>query len=400
MIDFVWDAAKKVVTPYEPGPDFESQIKELVSLDNYVIGLQWKFSGDGLIDFIPAGRQTAFYAQRVNTFDWENFYARLGGGKILQAALDALRADYDYILIDSRTGVSDTSSICTVQMPDQVVICFTLNNQSINGAGFYRSLNWEQKGDRFKIYPVPTRLENAEIDKRNKALGMAKSTFSQYLTNLRGFGASLSGDEEAKYWADVQVPYRTFYAFEEIPAVFKDAPFERGTILESSENIASRLIGRKIRLVMHEAERRPAILSAFSFDLQVPLEPIVATSSGRTIYLAKPASDMKEAYARVALELQGKGFNVVPDVSSDLPSDRGALDVVEAGLSGAEASVHLIGEKPGFTPEGTRSDRQAATRLGPGKRVQYGTAGLSADCLDAENSRCRESEVGQGTRPA
>src|ERR1700733_876245 len=78
MIDFVWDAANEVVTPYEPRPDFEDQTREPVSLADYVIGLDWEFADGGLIDFIPAGRQSSTYAQRVNTFDWDNFYARLG----------------------------------------------------------------------------------------------------------------------------------------------------------------------------------------------------------------------------------------------------------------------------------------------------------------------------------
>ena len=61
---------------------------------------------------------------------------------------------------------------------------------------------------------------------------------------------------------------------------------------------------------------------------------------------------MKEAYARLAFELQGKGFTVVPDVTADLPNDASALAVVNEALAKAEASVHLVGEKPGFAPEG------------------------------------------------
>jgi hypothetical protein len=60
---------------------------------------------------------------------------------------------------------------------------------------------------------------------------------------------------------------------------------------------------------------------------------------------------MKESYSRVALELQGRGFCVVPDVSSELPSDSCALAVVNEGLAKAEVSVHLIGEKLGFAPD-------------------------------------------------
>ena len=61
---------------------------------------------------------------------------------------------------------------------------------------------------------------------------------------------------------------------------------------------------------------------------------------------------MKEPYSRVALELQGRGFTVVPDVSSELPGDSGALAIVNEALAKAEASVHLLGEKLGFAPDG------------------------------------------------
>ena len=37
------------------------------------------------------------------------------------------------MLIDSRTGVSDIAGICTIDMPDQLVACYTLNRQSIYG---------------------------------------------------------------------------------------------------------------------------------------------------------------------------------------------------------------------------------------------------------------------------
>ena len=80
--------------------------------------------------------------------------------------------------------------------------------------------------------------------------------------------------------------------------------------------------------------------------------PPIAVPNGRTVFLSKPASDMKEAYARLAFELQGKGFAVVPDVSADLPNDAKALAIVKDALAKAEASVHLVGEKPGFAPEG------------------------------------------------
>jgi hypothetical protein len=79
--------------------------------------------------------------------------------------------------------------------------------------------------------------------------------------------------------------------------------------------------------------------------------PIVAPN-GRTIFLAKPASDMKAAYLRLVTELQGKGFIVAPDPTADLPSDSRAGAFVTDALSRAEVFVHLVGDSGGFAPEG------------------------------------------------
>ena len=79
--------------------------------------------------------------------------------------------------------------------------------------------------------------------------------------------------------------------------------------------------------------------------------PIV-TPNGRTVFLAKPASDMKAAYVRLVTELQGKGFNVAPDPSADMPSDKSAEAFLTDALSKAEVFVHLVGDSGGFAPEG------------------------------------------------
>jgi len=79
--------------------------------------------------------------------------------------------------------------------------------------------------------------------------------------------------------------------------------------------------------------------------------PIVA-QNGRTVFLAKPASDMKAAYIRVVTELQGKGFTVAPDPSADMPSDVSAQGFVTDAMTKAEVFVHLVGDSSGFAPEG------------------------------------------------
>jgi hypothetical protein len=83
LIDFLWEAARTNMTAAEsnrgPGDDFPK-------LEDYVVGLDYDFGKRGSIGFVPAGRQDENYAQRVNTFNWDNFYERLGRGWLLQYA--------------------------------------------------------------------------------------------------------------------------------------------------------------------------------------------------------------------------------------------------------------------------------------------------------------------------
>jgi hypothetical protein len=72
---------------------------------------------------------------------------------LLDGAKPKLQSIYDYALIDSRTGVSDTSGICTVEMPETLVVCFRLNNQNIFGAAcIVESVRANRPQREFRIF--------------------------------------------------------------------------------------------------------------------------------------------------------------------------------------------------------------------------------------------------------
>ncbi len=72
---------------------------------------------------------------------------------------------------------------------------------------------------------------------------------------------------------------------------------------------------------------------------------------GRTVYLAKPATDMRAAYFRMVEELRRRDFSVVPDPTEEIPYHTSAMTVVDEALSEAEVSIHLLGQLPGYAPE-------------------------------------------------
>lgn len=204
-------------------------------ITRYARSLDWEFPGEGTVDIVPAGRQGASYAASVTTFDWGRFYEQLGGGIFLEAVKQHVRAEYDYVLIDSRTGVSESAGICTIQMPDDLVVCFTLNTQSIRGASAtaesaFRQRFTPERAPGVRVWPVPTRVELAERDRLERSRSEVRTRFRKFLHHLK------PGDR-AEYWGAVEVLYHPYFAYDEVLAVLAERRQQTGTLLQSFEQL-------------------------------------------------------------------------------------------------------------------------------------------------------------------
>ncbi|MEO3861496.1 FxSxx-COOH system tetratricopeptide repeat protein [Acrocarpospora sp. B8E8] len=234
--EFSWAATKR--TDSRPD-DWHRQYAQVAP---HVVGIDWDhFSGDGAIDFLSAGRQNRDYSSLVASFDWDTFYERLGGGQFLDALREGMCASYDYVLIDSRTGLSDIADICTVHLPDVLITCFTLSDQSIEGAAEVAGQIAERFRDRgIRILPVPMRVDDAEKEKLDAGRGFARSKFER-------FPAGMHQDEMNTYWGAVEIPYKPFYAYEETLATFGDAPGLPASLLSAYERLVSVITEGRVR---------------------------------------------------------------------------------------------------------------------------------------------------------
>lgn len=218
------------------GPDEARKlIPERAKILPHVLSLDWAFPNDGGLDFLSAGRQNDDYAATLAGLDWDNFYERLNGGEFLDAVRAQMKRHYDYVLIDSRTGFSDTASICTIQLPDVLVDCFTFSTQGIEGAANVARMIEQRHRDRsIQILPVPMRVDSAEKEKVDAGHAVAVRLFA-------GLPTGRSEAQRREYWAAVEVPYRAFYAYEETLAVFGDAPGSPTTLLSSFERLTAQI---------------------------------------------------------------------------------------------------------------------------------------------------------------
>jgi hypothetical protein len=260
LIDCFTDFAVEAVTPAgtgTPSSDSDWQ-RSRADLLRYAVSLEWEFPDDGRLDFIPAGRQGSLYSTRVNSFDWRNFYERLGGGAFLDDVKDWMRGEYDYVLIDSRTGVSDTSSICTVKMPDTLVVFFTMNNQSIDGASAVADSVFSQRED-IRIFPVLTRVDTFETDKAAVRQKYAEQMFFRF---PKGF----SQHERSEYWGNARIPYWPVFSYEEVLAIFRDSPQDPTRVLAGCVRLTSYLTDRAIERLGDQPseEMRQQVLADFA----------------------------------------------------------------------------------------------------------------------------------------
>jgi len=221
----------------EPAPNW---FEDFARLSRFSIPIDHEFPGEGSLELIGAGRQGPAYSQSVNSFHWDDFYSKSGGGVFLERVKELLRQEYDYILIDSRTGLIDTAGICTIQMPDDLVLCLTLNRQNIEGAeAVGRSASQARRkpsgAPGLRVWPVAMRVELAEKDRLEKARTLCRE-------RLTPLAWQLNRKERADYWRDMEILYYPYYAYEEVLAPIADTPGSRSTLLDNVVTVGRRLV--------------------------------------------------------------------------------------------------------------------------------------------------------------
>ena len=281
VIDFVIRFAQQVATPHSGELRDEKWVEKHADVRTWGKQLLWPNGEDaitrlgGYIHFIPSGRQGAAYARRVNSFDWSSFYQKFKGGAFIDAMRRSMAANYDWVLIDSRTGVSDTSGICTMQLPDTLVVCFTLNFQNIEGAAAVAQSAREGRPGGLRILPLPTRLDGQEDKLLQSMLKYARSLFDDMLDRDLDPGA---------YWRSMGIPYFARYAYSEKLAPFEEQLSDTTSTLPAFERLTSQITRKPARLEPLPEPHRAEALREFE---QMPVVEDEAESP--TAAVATPA---------------------------------------------------------------------------------------------------------------
>ena len=170
---------------------------------------------------LKAGNRDAGYAQRAAQIDWQGFFDRIPA--FFTCFSEYLSDRFDYVLIDSRTGFTDIGGICTMLMPEKLVLVYTPNHQSLNGVLDLakQATRYRRKSDDLRpmmLFPLPSRVELEEEALKNEWMHKYKRAFESLFQEVYDLPKTINLD---KYFEQAMIRHASRFAYGEKIAVLE-----------------------------------------------------------------------------------------------------------------------------------------------------------------------------------
>jgi len=224
----------------EVPPDVDNLLREAIPLDRYVVE-----TGVDNLHFITAGLFDDSYARRVNSFRWPALNNRAPW--LFTWFGNYIAESYQYVLIDSRTGITDTSGICTSILPERLITVFTPNRQSLEGVLDLasRAISYRRKSDDLRpllIFPLPSRIEPTMEKLRRFWRSDPEVGYQSRFETLIRDAYGIREYSLTDYFDEIQIQQVPDYAYGEEIAVLDQNSFgDRLSLARSYEAFVNRL---------------------------------------------------------------------------------------------------------------------------------------------------------------
>ncbi len=136
---------------YKPSDEYDPSYEENDEYDD---------AEHGALFVIRAGRQDDTYRRRLARQDWDKLFTQLDGQMFFANMKGELFEKFgcSFLLLDSRTGLTDVAGLCTAYLPDAVVLMFYPDQQNIRGTEIVaRAIKRFEKSDD-RVIPVIPRM--------------------------------------------------------------------------------------------------------------------------------------------------------------------------------------------------------------------------------------------------
>lgn len=200
----------------------------------------------GSLHLISAGRgaPSAQYIENVHQLNWDLLYGENDFANILDRLKREWQKEYDIIFVDSRTGISDVSGICTVQLPDILALVLTPNKQSLEGIhevanrAVQNHARFPLSDERLITVPIISRLDQRDETAISESwLARINKTLAPLYDSWLNKEIPVQRIQELS-----KVPYISRWSFGENLAVLRERGTDSEQISYSFQSLAALLI--------------------------------------------------------------------------------------------------------------------------------------------------------------
>ena len=109
--------------------------KNLLPVRDFVRRIEPPKNMSGKLWLMPAGSKDREYNNKRISINWAELYDQQHGADFFNNFKAEIEETFkpDFVFIDSRTGLTDIGGVCTLHLPDIVVLLFSLNEQNLSG---------------------------------------------------------------------------------------------------------------------------------------------------------------------------------------------------------------------------------------------------------------------------
>lgn len=198
------------------------------------------------LSMITAGRRGEGYSERLYSLNIDQLFEEYDLGLYIEVLREEWVSQFDFVLVDSRTGLTDIGGICTVHLADVLVLLFTANESSTNGAVqvIQRARKAQERlpvdRGRLLALPVPTRDESrTEYDLAARWKDKFADLFGEFYRDWLPSAKTAHDAIEL-----LRIPYVPYWSFGERLPVIEEGTSDPVSIGRAYEVLARLLASR------------------------------------------------------------------------------------------------------------------------------------------------------------
>jgi MinD-like ATPase involved in chromosome partitioning or flagellar assembly len=323
----------------------------------------------GRLSLLTAGRNGESYTSRLHSLDFNDLFENHDLGAYIEKLRSEWISEFDFVLVDSRTGFTDIGGICTVHLADVLVLFFTTTESSVTGALSVveraRKAQERLPLDRRRLLavPVPARDESRT---EYKSAAEWKATFAHRFADLYRDWLP-SGMTPRDAIEQLRIPYIPYWSFGERLPALEESTSDPANLGHAYEILARMLAARLDWYAALQGE--------------TPAPPPMPRRPFNEEWLERHRKAAEEGLANSGL----KGFMEVLHFSPDSSISKAQGDLLAAArqaqtASGWPAGMALNGgDAPKAMNDGIVASFSGGARFSSDRRFVYWTLAKNGD---------------------